>query len=446
MNKSIVKQTFKDTSTVTKLVLIAKYAKENKRAEFSSLAYLLNKEYLLFCFKQLKKKKAAGIDQRTVESYTEIEIANTIEETIMKLKARTYQPQPVRMVEIPKEKGKIRTLGIPTVIDRVVQLGMAKILSSIFDSSFLPASFGYRKGKDAHSCLKEVNHMVMQQKVNYIIDADIKEFFDHIDHTWLTRCISERVSDPVFKRLIWKFLKGGVLNLGEYQETEEGTPQGGIISPILANIYLHYVLDLWMEGKETKRLKGYVKLIRYADDFIIGVQYKEEAHILLKDIGERLNKFGLTLSPEKTKIIEFGRFAKENQAKRGKSKPPTFDFLGFTHYCSNTLDGRYQVRSKTSRKKVKLAESALNTFLKANRHKQIWEILKAKLRGHYNYYGISGNYVAIRAYYTKTKLLVFKWLNRRSQKKSFIWEAYGRYLIRNPLPIPKLTYAIYNTW
>lgn len=448
MKKGILKQTFKDTSTVTKLVLIAKKA-EDKRAKFSTLAYLLNKEYLLSCYQQLKRKKAAGIDQRTVESYTVKEITGVIEETIQKMKSRTYQPQPVRTVAIPKENGRTRTLGIPTVTDRIVQLGIARILESIYDSSFLPASFGYRKGKDAHACLKEVNHMVMQQKVNYIIDADIEAFFDHIDHEWLMKCISERVSDPRFKHLIWKFLKSGVFKQGEYQKTEEGTPQGGIISPILANIYLHYVLDLWMEVKEKKRVKGYARLIRYADDFIIGTQYKEEAEMLLKDIQERLSKFGLKLSLKKTKIIEFGRFAEENRERRGERKPETFNFLGFTHYCNTTRNGRFSIQVKTNKKKLRAAIEATSTYLRTHRTRQLeetWEMLKIKLIGHYNYYGVSGNIEQLKVYYYKLRQLTFKWLNRRSDRKSFNWKEFEERMKSNPLPLPKLTYALYNTW
>lgn len=449
MKKSLLKQTFKETSTVTKLVLIAKKGAEDKRAKFSTLAYLLNKEYLLYCYKKLKRGKAAGIDHRTVESYTMEEVTAVIEETIQKMKTRKYQPQPVKTVEIPKDKGKTRTLGIPTVTDRIVQLGMAKILENIFNSSFLSSSFGYRKGRDAHACLKEVNHMVMKQKVNYIIDADIEAFFDHIDHKWLMKFISERISDPQFKHLIWKFLKSGVLKQGGYEITEEGTPQGGIISPILANIYLHYVLDLWMEAKEKRKMKGYVKLIRYADDFLIGVQYKEEAEILLKAIGKRLNKFGLKLSLKKTKIIEFGRFAEENRKKRGEGKPETFNFLGFTHYCNTTRDGRYSLQVKTNKKKLKVAIEATRTYLKTHRTAKLektWEMLKLKLTGHYNYYGISGNIEQLKVYYYKVRQLTFKWLNRRSDRKSFNWEEFEERLKENPLPLPKLTYAIYNTW
>lgn len=400
-------------------------------------------------YTHLGKKKAAGIDGKTVESYTKEEIIDIIETTIQKMKAHTYKPQPVRKVLIPKENGKQRTLGIPTVTDKIVQMGMTRILNSIFDQSFLPSSFGYREGKDAHACLKEVNHMIMQQKVNYIIDADIKEFFDHIDHRWMMKCLSERISDKAFLQLIWKFLKSGVMTEGQYHKTEEGTPQGGIISPILANIYLHYVLDLWMTVKEKKKMKGYIQLIRYADDFIIGVQHKADAEILLKDMRERLSKFGLELSEEKTKILEFGRFAKENQTKRGRRKPETFDFLGFTHYCSTTRDGRFQVHIKTSKKKRTVAIEKVGFFLKTHRTNQleeIWDNLKLKLTGYYNYYGVSGNIEQLKIYYQKTRTLAFKWLNRRSDRKSFNWEEFEDRIKGNPLPLPKLTYAIYNTW
>jgi group II intron reverse transcriptase/maturase len=450
MKKRIVKQTYKDTSTVTKLTLIAKRVQEHRVEKLTSLMHLLNQEYLMDCYTRLKKRKAAGVDLRTVESYTEEEITKVIGETIQKMKTRDYQPQPVRKVLIPKGKAKLRTLGIPTVTDKIVQLGMTRILNSIFDSSFLPCSFGYRVGKDAHACLKEVNHMIMQQKVNYIVDCDIKEFFDHIDHQWMTKCISERISDKPFLQLIWKFLKSGVMTEGQYRTTKEGTPQGGIISPVLANIYMHYVLDLWMIVKEKKKMKGYIKLIRYADDFIIGVQYEEDAEILVKDIGKRLNKFGLELSKEKTKIIEFGRFASENRERRRDGKPDTFDFLGFTHYCSETHDGRFMVHTKTSKKRLYEAVTTINNFLKTNKNRykleNIWEKITLKLTGHYNYYGVSGNFEEIKIFYEETRRLIFKWLNRRSRKKSFSWEKFTEYISFNPLPKPRLTYAIYNTW
>jgi RNA-directed DNA polymerase len=450
MKKSRVKQTYTDTNTVTKLVLIARRAEEAKAIQFTSLMHLFNKDYLLDCYRLLKKRKAAGVDRRTLESYTEQEMISEIEATIQKLKARTYKPQPVRRVYIDKENGKKRKLGIPTVMDKIVQIGTTRILTAIFDSAFLISSYGYRRSKDAHECIKEVNHMIMQQKVNYIIDADIKEFFDHIDHKMMIKCLKQRISDPGFVRLVWKFLKSGVMEQGVYQKTEEGAPQGGIISPVLANIYLHYVLDLWIEKRVKKKLNGHIKLIRYADDFVVGMQHRPEAETLVSETAQRLKTFGLQLSQEKTRIIEFGRFAEENRRKRGDGKPETFSFLGFTHYCSATRDGRFSVRVKTNRKRMKKATTVMSAFLKQERNKHklknLWSMLSLKLTGYYNYYGISGNFGEIQRYYKEVRRLTFKWVNRRSQRKSFDWEEFEKYLTSNPLPLPKLTYALYNTW
>jgi group II intron reverse transcriptase/maturase len=304
--------------------------------------------------------------------------------------------------------------------------------------------------RDAHQCLKEINHMIMGKKVNWIIDADIKGFFDHVDHHWMMECLFQRISDPNFKSLIFKFLKAGVMEEeGQVKDTPRGTPQGGIISPILANIYLHYVLDLWFKVYR-KKLKGYTQLVRYADDFIIGVQYPWEAKQILRDLEARLQKFGLELSEEKTSIKEFGRFATENRKRRRERKPETFNFLGFTHYCTRTRDGRFIVRIKTSRKKMSRSLVGMNRWLKSVRNlmpiQDIWKLLALKLQGHYNYYGVSGNFDGINRFYQKTVFLAFKWMNRRSQKKSWNWEGYRKYLTSYPLPRPKLTYAIYNTW
>lgn len=436
-------------NTVTKLVLIAKKAKEDKRAKFSRLMYLLNEEYLYECFKLLKNGKAAGVDGRKLESYKDWEIKQAISNAVLLLKARKYQPQPVKRVYIEKGNGKMRPLGIPTVMDKVVQLGITRILSSIYEQDFLEVSFGYRMGKDAHECLKEINHMIMGKKVNYILDCDIEGFFDNLDHRWLMRCVSEKISDPPFKGLIWKYLKAGVMEEGKLLPTRQGSPQGGIISPVLANIYLHYCLDLYFERKIKQNLTGYSKLLRYADDFLIGVQHQHEAMQIMGSLRERLKKFGLTLSKEKTAIKEFGRFARENRYKRGQGKVETFDFLGFTHYCSQTRDGRFNLRVKTAKVRMRKALMAMNIFLKQNRTlrlKETWDILKLKLSGHYNYYGVSGNFQRIKSYYEDVRRLTFKWLNRRGGKKSFNWEGFEKYLTFNPLPKPKLTYVIYNTW
>ena len=439
-------------STIDKLKRITKIAKAESKTKFTSLAYLLNSEYLVGCYKQLKRNKASGIDGRRKESYTEEEIDRAIKVTVKELKSKKYRPQPVRRVYISKPDGKRRGLGIPTVIDKVVQQGVKQILEAIYEPDFkeIDINYGYRPNKDAHSCLKEINHMVMGKKVNWIIEADIEGFFDNISHQWMMRCLEERISDPSMKWLIYRMLKAGMEEGGKYKMTKKGSPQGGVISPILANIYLHYILDLWFVRKKQPKQKGYSQLIRYADDFVIGVQHKYEAEQILKDLKERLKKFGLKLNEDKTKIIEFGRFAQENKKRRDGIKPSTFDFLGLTHYCTKTRDGRYKVRVKTSRAKTKQSLKEMNLWLKRIRNmipiQQIWKLLSSKMRGHYQYYGISGNFEGINLYYRKTCGLTFKWMNRRSQKKSWNWENYYKYLVTYPLPKPKLTYAIYNTW
>lgn len=412
--------------------------------------HLLNTKYLLECFSELKSRKAPGVDKRTLESYSPEEIDEALAQIVTNLKDRTYRPQPVRRVFIRKANGKIRPLGIPTVIDKTLQLASAKILELLFEPLFLNLSYGFRPKLNAHEALKAINHMIMGQKVNWIIDADIKGFFDNVNHDWLIKCLEQRISDPNFLWLIRKFLKAGVMTEGKVQSTNQGTPQGGIISPLLANVYLHYVLDLWFEGKAKKHLTVYSQLIRYADDFIIGVQTKQSAVQILKDIRERFAQFGLALAEDKTRILEFGRFASSNINKRGGSKPQTFDYLGFTHYCGQTRDGRFALKVKTSRKKSTASLKALNLWLKTVRSKlklpDIWKLLALKLQGHYNYYGLSGNFDGIKSFYCQTQRLAFKWMNRRSQKPSWNWQTFSQYLKKYPLPKPKLTYAIYNTW
>lgn len=320
-----------DKTTKFKLTLIAKKAIAEPKLKFTSLMHLLNEAYLLECFTELKAHKAPGVDKRTLESYSEEEITQVLSQTVIALKSHAYRPEPVRRVLIKKANGKLRPLGIPTVIDKTLQLAISKILEAIFEPIFLDISYGFRPNRNAHDALKAVNHMIMQEKVNYIIDADIKGFFDNVDHNWLIKCLEQRISDPNLLNLITKFLKAGVLIDKKLESTPKGTPQGGIISPILANIYLHYVLDLWFNVKEKKVFAGYMGIIRYADDFVIGVQYKNEAIKLLEDIRQRFAEFGLSLAEDKTRILEFGRFTRENSDKQGKGKPKTFDFLGFTH-------------------------------------------------------------------------------------------------------------------
>ncbi len=441
------KKDWEPVPTVTKLNTIAKIAQEDKKSKFSSLNYLLNKEFLLDCCRLLKKRKAAGVDGKTIESYSEEEIDKALEDVADKIHRRKYEPLPVKRVYIEKENGKMRSLGIPTVIDKVIQLAVARILMAIFDSSFTDSSYGYRTGRDAHACLKAVHDMIDKEKVSFIIDADITGFFDNIDHAWMHRCLMERINDPVFLRIIWKMLKAGVMEKQSVSPTDKGTPQGGIVSPILSNIYLHYILDLWMNESEKKKLRGHARLIRYADDFIIGVQFRDDAETIYVDLQKRLKKFGLNLSLEKTKVIKFGRFAEDDEKKKGR-RPKTFTFLGFTHYCGRTQTGKFSVKVKTSSKKMHKAIASMKLFLKENRTMPFEQVLKEvalKLTGHYNYYGVTDNIKGLIQFRYYTIQLIYKWMNRRSQRKSFTFEELGDYIARNPLPRPKLTYAFY-TW
>lgn len=436
--------------TETKLVLITKRSKEKPKERFTSLAHLLNSDYLYNCWKELKNAKAPGIDRKTKESYSPELIKSEIEKLVNNLKAKKYRPKPVRRVYIESPKGKQRPLGIPVTMDKIVQLGMKKIIEAIFEPEFIELSYGFRPDKSCHQALKTLYRVVMTKPINWVVDVDIKSFFESVDHYWLMRGIQQKIKDPVFNRLIIRFLKAGIIEQGKYKQTEKGTPQGGIISPVLANIYLHYILDLWFERIEKPRLRGYTEMIRYADDFLIGTQTKLEAEQILKDLRERLEKFGLKFSEEKTKIVEFGRYARQNAQKRGKRKPETFEFLGFRHYCGKSRKENFLMKMKTSSKRKKADIKKINLWLKKVRNrlkiKEIWELLKAKLRGHYNYYGISGNFRSINSVYYQTQRLTFKWLNRRSQKKSFNWKDFERYLRIYPLPKPILTHNFYNLW
>lgn len=433
-------------TTETKLERITKVARENLRYKFTSLASLLDEDYLAHCFWELKRNKAPGVDGVSVEAYEE-KLAENLHGLVERMKLMEYRPQAVRRVYIPKDDGGKRSLGIPAVEDKIVQMGITKILEAIFEPQFLECSYGFRPGRNCHTALNRVDKVIMAKPINYIVDADIKGFFDTVDHRWMIECLKQRIADQNFLRLIVRFLKSGILEEGKYYETERGTPQGGILSPLLSNIYLHYVLDLWVEKKLKKECRGYVEEVRYADDFILCVQHKAEGERVLTALRERLAKFGLMLSEEKTRLIEFGRYAQQN-ARRHNAKPATFDFLGFTHYCDRTRRGYFKVGRRTSKKKYRLKMKAMTLWLKTVRNaypiQQIWDVLKAKLLGHYRYYGVSGNYPQVARFYYETIGSAFKWLNRRSQRRSFTWDGFRRYLERYPLPKPKLYKNFYT--
>ena len=449
-----VRRDIKETSTTlrsgegmaTKLMTLTMRAKENPKLRFASLIHLLNEDSLLECLGELKTKKAPGIDGVRLEEYEVNKVAN-IKGLIDRMKLWKYKPQPTRRAYIPKGNGDMRPLGIPTIEDKVVQMGIKKILEAIFETDFSDVSYGFRPNRSCHQALDVLDKTVMTKPVNAVVDMDIEKFFDTIDHKWLMKCLEQRIADTNLLRLIGRFLNAGIMEEGKYIETDRGTPQGGILSPILANIYLHYILDLWFERNVKKQLKGFSRLIRYCDDFVVCFQYDDEAKAFGEMLRQRLDKFGLKIAKDKSRVIEFGRNAWQKAIATGK-KVDTFDFLGFTHYCDKTRRGKFKLGRRTASSKFRQKMKAANLWLKGVRNlvelKKWWRVLSKKIIGHYNYYGISGNISQITRFYWRILSLVYKWINRRSQKRSYNWEQFLRFLKYNPLPIPKIYHLTYT--
>lgn len=431
---------------VTKLSLISKKAREDKRQKFNNLMHLVNERNLCECFKRLKKGKAPGVDKLSLEGYGE-NLQKNVEDLVQRLKQMSYRPQPARRAYIPKSPGKLRPLGIPTVEDKLVQMAFARIMEAIWEEDFMPVSFGFRPGRGCHQALSWLDKVLMRQSVGYVIDADIEGYFDNVDHGKMVECLRQRIEDEKFLRYIVRMLKSGIMEGRNYYATEKGTPQGGVASPILANIYLHYLLDVWFIRDIMPNCRGRAQLIRYCDDFVICVERKDDAQELFLKLEQRLEKGKLKLSLEKTRIVKFRRpdtDERESDSEEGKKggKPGAFNFLGFTHYWEKSRKGFYKVGRRTEGKRLKKAVGKVKEWLRTNRNrmllKDIWKRVSQMLTGHYSYYGVSGNFRKIKEYLHLVERLLFKWLNRRSQKKSFNWEQYCIYEHRFPLPKPKI--------
>lgn len=431
----------------TKLLRIAELAKSDPKMKFTSLAHLLNEQSLVQCHQELPNKKATGVKGTTKEQYDE-NLEENIKDLVSRLKSKSYRPVPVRRLYIPKlNSNKKRPLGIPEHEDKIVQKVITKILNAIYENDFLDCSFGFRPNRNCHDALKILNHYIEKRSVNYVVDVDIKGFFDNVDHKWMMEFLKLRITDPNLLRIIGRFLKGGYMEAGKKYKTDKGTPQGGVISPILANVYLHYVLDLWFEKVVRKQCKGQAYIVRYADDFVCCFQYESEAQQFFHSLKLRLKKFNLEIAEDKTKIIPFGRFAEKNANQKGNSKPATFDFLGFTHYCGKSKQGNFRVKRKSSRKKVQGKLKETKEWLKNNRNKDIHMIMdrfKRSLIGYYNYYCITDNTQNVNNFKDKIENLLFKWLNRRSQRKSFTWDKFILFLNKYPLPSPRIKVNIYE--
>jgi len=431
----------------TKLHRIAEKARKEPGFKFTSLCHLMNEELLRGCFKRLRKDAAAGIDKMTKDMYAENLDAN-LSNLIDRLHRMAYIPQPVRRKYIPKPGStKQRPLGIPCFEDKLVQAGLVRILESVYEQDFIEDSYGFRPFRSCHNALKALSETVENNPVNHIVEADIKGFFDNVNQEWLMKFLAHRVADKRVQRMVKRFLKAGVAEDGSVTVSDDGTPQGGVISPLLANIYLHYALDLWFEKVYRKSCTGYARLIRYADDFVVCFQYKPDAERFHVELSKRLGNFGLEVEPTKTKVMEFGRFAIQNAKRRG-GRAETFDFLGLTHYCGTKRDGKgFRMKRVTARKKFIAKLKIFKEWLKKVRNlktKELWATAKAKLRGHYNYYGVTDNLRGIIRFGKEVKNLLFKWLNRRGKKNCLNWEKFHEMLKRFPLPQPRIRVSMFG--
>ena len=402
-----------------------------KYKKLQTLMYHINKETLIKEHQKQTNNKASGIDKMTKEKY-EMNLYNNIEDLIQRMKSFKYKPQAVRRTYIPKANGKLRPLGIPAYEDKLVQGVMANILNEIYEPRFLDCTYGFRPNRNCHTAISKIKKTIMTKPINYILDADIKGFFDNVEHEWLIKFLENDIEDKNFIRYIVRFLKSGIMEKEVIKESLKGTPQGGLISPVLANVYLHYVLDSWVEKWIEPRAKGYVEIVRYADDFIVMFQYENEAKSFYEVLRKRLSKFNLELEESKTRIIPFGRL---------KGSKDSFDFLGFTHINAKTRKGKYIVKHKTSKKKMKAKRKEFKMWMKENMHKPIVEIMetiKKKLIGHYNYYGINNNSKSICEYYLYVKWTTYRILNRRHQKRSMSYELFNSIWAGLAIPIPHI--------
>ena len=404
------------------------YAQRNIKIE--NLIHFVNKETLKEQHRKQQRNKASGIDKITKDKYT-LKLDENIENLIERMKKFSYKPLPVRRTYIPKANGKLRPLGIPAYEDKLVQGIMADILNEIYECKFLEGSYGFRPNKNCHQAIREINQRIMINKVNYILDCDIKGFFDNVDHKWLMKFLKHDIKDEVFLRYINRFLISGYVEDMKYYETDRGTPQGGLISPILANVYLHYVLDLYFEKYVKPKLKGEAYLVRYADDFLIMFQYENEAKLVYEILIKRLAKFGLEMEQDKTRILPFGRYKGTNE---------TFDFLGFMHYNGTTRTGKYIVGHKMSKKKRKLKHKSITKWIKEHRAFKFIEtinLLNKKLIGLYAYYGINGMLGELYKIYYHTLYALRNSIFRRSQRCLSL-KTFNRIIQRVPIAEPKI--------
>jgi RNA-directed DNA polymerase len=428
-----------ENDALTFLQRIGQRAKEKPEEKWTTLLSHVKVALLKEAYQRLRKKVATGVDGVSWEEYGE-----RLDERLLDLEGRihrgSYHPQPVRRVHIPKGDGKTRPIGIPALEDKIVQQAARMVLEPIYEAEFAGFSYGFRPKRSAHDALDALAEAI-QRKVSWVLDADIESFFDTIDHRCLQRLIERRIGDRRMVRLLMKWVNAGVLEEGKLHAAQAGTPQGGIISPLLANIYLHYVLDLWVLSWRKTRAQGEMYVVRYADDFVMGFQKEEDALALRKALTDRLREHRLELHPAKTRVIEFGRFAREDRARRGLSKPETFEFLGFVHIAGIGRDGKFQLKRRTSRKKRRAKLARLKEETERRRHHRVAEQhawLSQVLEGHYRYYAVPTNFRALKQFQLAVAWMWHRSLQRRSQRGRWTRERWRSFEQRFPLPPPRI--------
>lgn len=417
-------------------------AQRDRKTKFTALLHHVDVVGLKRSFYRLKRNAAAGVDGETVASY-EPELESKLVALHARVHTGSYRPQPIRRVFIPKADGGQRPLGILALEDKIVQGAVAEVLSAIYEVDFVDNSFGFRPGRCPHDALAVVFDGLMRQPVNYVLDADLRSFFDSVDHEWMLRALAERIADKRVLRLIEQWLKVGILESGECEPSEVGTPQGALISPLLANVFLHYVLDKWVLRWQSKEADDAMFFVRYADDFILGFKLERDAQKMLAALKERMAKYGLALNEDKTRLIEFGRFAADNRSRRGERRPETFDFLGFTHYCSRTRKGRFMVKRKTQGKRLRRKLNELREEAKRRMHQPVAEQHKwlcQVLRGHYAYFGLPCNFRSLRTFLWEVRRLWHRALRRRDRERRLTWARFVQLLEHFPLPKPRITH------
>ncbi len=436
-------------SVSTRQKRIAKLAKQSPQMGFTSLAYLMDVDWLLEAYRQTRKDGATGVDGQTAAEY-ERDLEGNLRSLLERAKSGTYYAPPVRRVHIPKagSETETRPIGIPTLEDKVLQRAVVMLLEPIYEQDFDDGSYGFRPGRSAHQALESLWKQAMNQRGGWIVEVDIRKFFDTLDKAHLRAFLRQRVCDGVLWRLIGKWLNAGVMEDGNVTYPETGTPQGGVISPLLANVYLHYVLDEWFEREVKPRLRGKAYLIRYADDFVIGFTEEEDARRVLEVLPKRFGKYGLALHPDKTRLVPFQKPPHQASGKGNGSgdQPGTFDLLGFTHFWGRSRKGRWVVMRKTASSRLTRAVRSIAQWCRRNRHQPVREqhrTICQKLRGHYAYYGITGNAAALAKFCCAVARCWRKWLNRRNRERSLVWALFNRLLERYPLPRPRVVHSIY---